>query len=90
MNPAILLASVRSLHWCVLALACGCALPASAAQDRYHELRIYTVTSNKMDGVEFHADPKWWRVEQETEKDGKLRGAVEAFKLMPTDFSAIR
>ena len=39
---------------------------------------------------EFHKDPEWQRVEKETEKDGKLRSGVEAFKLLPTDFSLIQ
>ena len=36
---------------------------------------------------EFHQDSEWQRVEKETEKDGKLRSGVEAFKLLPADFS---
>jgi len=39
---------------------------------------------------EFHQDPEWQRVEKETEKDGKLRSGVEAFKLLPADFSPIK
>ena len=39
---------------------------------------------------EFHQDSEWQRVEKETEKDGKLRSGVEAFKLLPTDFSLIQ
>ena len=39
---------------------------------------------------EFHQDSEWQRVEKETEKDGKLRSGVEAFKLLPADFSPIR
>ena len=38
----------------------------------------------------FHKNPEWQRVEQETEKDGKLRGGVEAFKLTATDFSSLK
>ncbi|MEO8425548.1 MAG: NIPSNAP family protein [Verrucomicrobiota bacterium] len=39
---------------------------------------------------EFHKDADWQRVEKETEQDGKLRSGVEAFKLQPADFSALR
>lgn len=39
---------------------------------------------------DFHKDPEWRAVEKETEKDGKLRGKVEAFKLLPTDFSRLK
>ena len=38
----------------------------------------------------FHQDAEWQRVEKETEKDGKLRGGIEAFKLTPADFSTLR
>ncbi len=39
---------------------------------------------------EFHQDPDWQRVEQETEAGGKLRAGVTAYKLTPTDFSALK
>lgn len=39
---------------------------------------------------EFHQDVDWMRTEKETETGGKLRSGVTAFKLMPTDFSALR
>ena len=39
---------------------------------------------------EFHQDAAWQRVEKETEKDGRLRSGVDAFKLLPTDFSLIQ
>lgn len=35
----------------------------------------------------FHKDPEWQRIEKETEKDGKLRSGVQAFKLASADFS---
>lgn len=38
----------------------------------------------------FHQDLEWQRVEKETEKDGKLRNKVEAFKMTPADFSALK
>ena len=38
----------------------------------------------------FHADPEWQRVEAETERDGKLRSSVTAFKLVPADFSPLK
>lgn len=38
----------------------------------------------------FHADPEWRRIEQETEKDGKLRSGVTSWILAPADFSALR
>ena len=38
----------------------------------------------------FHQDADWQRVEKETEKDGKLRSGVTAYKLIPTDFSTLR
>lgn len=39
---------------------------------------------------EFHRDADWIRVEKETEAGGKLRSGVTAYKLTPTDFSAIK
>lgn len=40
---------------------------------------------------EFHKDADWIRVERETEADGrKLRSAVTAYKLTPTDFSILK
>ena len=38
----------------------------------------------------FHNDPEWQRVEQETEKHGKLRNHAEPFKLTPADSSALK
>jgi hypothetical protein len=38
----------------------------------------------------FHQDAEWQRVEKDTEKDGKLRSGVTAFKLMPADFSSLK
>lgn len=38
----------------------------------------------------FHQDAEWQRVEKETERDGKLRGGVEAFKLKSADFSLLK
>lgn len=38
----------------------------------------------------FHQDADWLRVEKETEKDGKLRGKVEAFKMKAADFSKLK
>lgn len=40
--------------------------------------------------TDFHADPEWQRVVQETEQDGKLRSRVEALKLTPTTFSPLK
>jgi hypothetical protein len=39
---------------------------------------------------DFHSDADWIRVQKETEADGQLRSAVTAYKLTPTDFSAIK
>ena len=39
---------------------------------------------------DYHKDAEWQRVEKETERDGKLRSGVEAFKLRATDFSALK
>jgi hypothetical protein len=39
---------------------------------------------------EFHKDADWIRVEKETEAGGKLRSGVTAFKLTPTEFSALK
>ena len=39
---------------------------------------------------EFHKDADWIRVEKETEAGGKLRSGVTAYKLTPTDFSALK
>jgi len=38
----------------------------------------------------FHKDAEWQRIEKESERDGKLRAGVEALKLTPTDFSALK
>jgi hypothetical protein len=38
----------------------------------------------------FHRDPEWQRVEQASEREGKLRSAVTAYPLTPTDFSPIK
>ena len=38
----------------------------------------------------FHKDAEWQRAEKETEQDGKLRSGVEAFKMKPTGFSALK
>jgi hypothetical protein len=38
----------------------------------------------------FHKDAEWQRVEKETEKNGKLRSAVEAFKMKAADFSSLK
>jgi len=38
----------------------------------------------------FHKDPEWQRIERESERDGKLRDGVEALKLTPTEFSALK
>jgi len=40
--------------------------------------------------AEFHKDNEWQRIEAETERDGKLRGKVESFKLTPTAFSRLK
>jgi hypothetical protein len=39
---------------------------------------------------EFHQDADWIRIEKETEAGGKLRSGVIAYKLTPTDFSALK
>ena len=39
---------------------------------------------------EFHQDAGWIRVEKETGAGGKLRSSVTAYKLTPTDFSALK
>lgn len=39
---------------------------------------------------EFHQDADWIRIEKETEAGGKLRSGVTAYKLTPTDFSALK
>ena len=39
---------------------------------------------------EFHKDSEWQGVEKETEGNGKLRSGVTAYKLTPTDFSALK
>ena len=38
----------------------------------------------------FHGDAEWKRVESETEREGKLRAAVETLKMSATDFSILR
>lgn len=38
----------------------------------------------------FHQDGDWQRIERETERDGKLRGAVEAFKMTAAEFSLLK
>ena len=39
---------------------------------------------------EFHKDPEWQHVEKETERDGRLRSSVTAYKLTPTKFSRLK
>ena len=60
-----------------------------------HDQFICLLVGESLDAIqksigEFHNDAEWQRVEKETEKDGKLRSGVEAFKLTPADFSALR
>lgn len=38
----------------------------------------------------FHADEEWQKIEAETERDGKLRSGVTAYKMTPTDFSKLK
>lgn len=40
--------------------------------------------------AEFHQDEEWQLTERNTEKDGKLRSGVTAFKMTPTDFSPLK
>ena len=39
---------------------------------------------------EFHKDADWIRVEKETEAGGKLQSGAAAYKLTPTNFSALK
>ena len=38
----------------------------------------------------FHQDPEWQRIEAVTERGGKLRGGVEAFRMAAMDFSPLK
>ena len=49
-----------------------------------------SVEANQKSIGAFHQDADWQRVEKETEAGSKLRSSVEAFKLQPADFSALR
>ena len=60
-----------------------------------HDQFVALLAGESVDAIQksiaaFHADPDWQRVEKETEKDGKLRSGVEAFKLTATDFSSLK
>ena len=50
----------------------------------------YSVESIQKSISEFHQDADWQRIEKETERAGKLRSGVEAFKLRSADFSVIK
>ena len=60
-----------------------------------HDQFVCILAAESLDAIqksigEFHKDAGWQRVEAETEKDGKLRSGVEAFKLGAADFSALK
>ena len=60
-----------------------------------HDQFVCLLTGESVEAIqksigEFHKDADWQRVEKETEKDGKLRSGVEAFKLRAADFSALK
>ncbi|HXT38449.1 MAG TPA: NIPSNAP family protein [Candidatus Angelobacter sp.] len=38
----------------------------------------------------FHQDAEWQRVEKDTEREGRLRSSVTAYKLTPVDFSTLK
>jgi putative heme-binding domain-containing protein len=38
----------------------------------------------------FHRDAEWQLIEKETERDGKLRSSVDAYKMRATDFSSLK
>ena len=64
---------------------------SSAGNDQF----VCLLAAESLDAIqksigEFHKDAEWLRVEKETEKDGKLRSGVEAFKLPAADFSALK
>lgn len=39
---------------------------------------------------DFHKDSDWVRIEKDSERGGKLRSGVTAYKLLPTDFSPLK
>ena len=39
---------------------------------------------------DFHKDSDWIRIEKDSERGGKLRSGVTAYKLLPTDFSPLK
>ena len=60
-----------------------------------HDQFICLLAGKNVDTIQksigaFHKDPEWQRVEKETEKDGKLRSGVIAYKLLPGDFSSLK
>ena len=60
-----------------------------------HDQFVCLLAGENVEGIQrsidaFHKDAEWQRVEQETEKDGKLRSGVEAFKMKPADFSLLK
>ena len=57
-----------------------------------HQARVEVKTNEPFEKsiAAFHIDPEWQRVDKETENNGKLRGAVRAFKLTPADFSLLQ
>lgn len=60
-----------------------------------HDQFVCLLAGESAEGIQksiaaFHKDPEWQRTEKESEQNGKLRGGVTAYKLTPTDFSAIK
>lgn len=60
-----------------------------------HEQFICLLAAESADAIqravsEFHSDPDWQRIEKETEREGKLRSSVVAYKLTPLEFSALK
>ena len=60
-----------------------------------HDQFVFLLAGESLDAIQksigaFHKDADWQRVEKETEAGGKLRSGVEAFKMTPADFSALR
>lgn len=76
---------LRSLGWWV----------ADKMDAEGHDQFVCLLAGDNLEAIQkaiaaFHADPEWQRVEQATEKDGRLRSSVTAYKLTPADFSPLK
>lgn len=68
---------------------------ADTKDDAGHDQFICLLAGESVDAIQasiaaFHQDPEWQETQKLTERDGPLRDKVQAFKLIPTGFSALK